>query len=346
MLGRVRTVAAAISLVAISACGQAHKAGLEPQAVSPSGSLTVRERVVPDYKAVAAIITNRDAGDARARISGRLSQLLVREGDSVKKNQLVAVITDDRIASEAQAAAAGQVAAQAANDQAQRDLARAEKLFASQAIAQTAIENARTQAQAAAASLRAAKAQADAARALEQQGEVRSPAEGKVLHATIPQGSNVMAGDLIVAISTGAQVLRVELPESEGKSLSAGSEIALAFEQGGSLSKSARIRQIYPAVVNGRITADLDAPGLDTAFIGARVRVLVPVGQRRAIVVPASYIDTRYGADYVRLSRANAAIDVPIQRGGALPAPDMPDGVEVLSGLRDGDVIVPAGGAQ
>lgn len=346
MTGRIEAILAAICAVTLAACGQAQTVNTKAEPPAPASALTVHERLAPDYKAVAAVITNRDAGDARARIGGRLSQLLVREGDTVKKNQLVAMIADERIASEARAAVAGQVAAQASNDQSQRDLARAERLFASQAIAQAAIEAARTQAQAAAASLRATKAQADAARALEQQGEVRAPADGKVLHATIPQGSNVMPGDLVVSISTGAQVLRIELPESEGKSLGAGAEIALAFEQGGGASRPARIRQVYPAVSNGRITADLDAPGLDAAFIGARVRVLVPVGQRRAIVVPAAYIDTRYGADYVRLSRAGSAIDVPVQLGAPLPLPDMSDGVEVLSGLRDGDVILPAGRGQ
>lgn len=348
-IGRIAILLSTSMLAAaLAGCGEGKRASSDatPVVVMTAEAITVRERLAPDYKAVSAVVTNRDAGDARARIAGRLSQLLVREGDLVKRNQLVAVVSDERIANEARAGAAAEAAALAMNDQAQRDLKRAETLFAQGAIAQAAIESARTQAQAASASLRAAKAQAEAARALQLQGEIRAPADGKVVRAAIPQGSVVMAGDLVASISTGAQVLRVELPESEGKSLVAGAAITLASEGDGARVQTTKVRQVYPAVANGRVTADLDAADIDAQFIGGRVRVLIPVGQRQAIVIPQRYIDTRYGADYVRLSREGGAIDVPIQRGLAIPLPDAPDGVEVLSGLRSGDVILPIGAAQ
>lgn len=88
--------------------------------------------------------------------------------------------------------------------------------------------------------------------------------------------------------------------------------------------------------------ADLDASGIDRQLVGGRVRVMAPAGERTAIVVPASYIDTRYGADYVRLGRkGGVVIEVPIQRGARVPLDDMPDGIEILSGLRAGDEILP-----
>lgn len=106
-----------------------------------------------------------------------------------------------------------------------------------------------------------------------------------------------MAGDIIVSISTGAQVLRVELPESEGRSLVAGADITLASEDQSGRVQATKVKQVYPAAANGRVTADLDASGVDAPFIGGRVRVLTPVGQRQAIVIPHAYIETRYGAD-------------------------------------------------
>jgi multidrug efflux pump subunit AcrA (membrane-fusion protein) len=76
---------------------------------------------------VSAILTNRDVGDARARIGGRITQILVKEGDKVRAGQVVAVIGDDRISLEADAAAASVRAAEAASQQAQQDLQRAER---------------------------------------------------------------------------------------------------------------------------------------------------------------------------------------------------------------------------
>lgn len=44
----------------------------------------------------------------------------------------------------------------------------------------------------------------------------------------------------------------------------------------------------------------------------------------------------------MRASRKGGiVIEVPVQRGSRVPLEDMPDGVEILSGLRAGDVILP-----
>jgi RND family efflux transporter MFP subunit len=330
-----------VALALLGACDKVAENAQPSRARPPEGTFMVRERMAPDYKAVSAVVTHRNTSDARARIGGRLSQLLVREGDEVSRDQLLAVITDERIASETRAAAASQAAAQAASEQAQRDLARAEKLFAEQAISQSALEAARTQARTSTASLQATQAQAQAARAAQRQGEIRAPSDGTVVQASIPQGSVVLPGDLVVAISTGEQVLRIEMPESEGRSLAEGVEIALLPEDGSGAGRKARIRQVYPAVRNGRVTVDLETPGLTKgSLIGERVRVMVPVGERIAIVIPRRFVDTRYGADYVRLARESTAVDVPVQVGSQTPLSDMTDGVEVLSGLRDGDRLL------
>ena len=62
--------------------------------------------------------------------------------------------------------------------------------------------------------------------------------------------------------------------------------------------------------------------------------------KRDSIIVPASFIVTRFGIDYARLRKGNDTIDVPVQRGRDLPRPDMPDALEILSGLDAGDVLV------
>jgi hypothetical protein len=145
-----------------------------------------------------------------------------------------------------------------------------------------------------------------------------------------------------VAIATGARVLRLELPEAQAQYLIEGEDVRILDVAEGDAPIAVAVRQVYPAIENGRVTADLDATALPGEFVGARVRVLIPAGERQAIIIPARYIITRFGVDYVRLERAGGAtIDAPIQRGGALPTEDMPDGVEVLSGLHDGDVIAP-----
>ena len=142
-------------------------------------------------------------------------------------------------------------------------------------------------------------------------------------------------------ITTGAPVLRIELPESEAANLKQGESIRFLADDSEE-PRFATIRQVYPAVSSGRVMADIDASGIDRQLVGGRVRVMAPAGERVAIVIPDAYIDTRYGADYARLSRKGGiVIEVPVQRGSRVPLEDMPDGVEILSGLRAGDVILP-----
>jgi RND family efflux transporter MFP subunit len=314
----------------------------------PQGLLTIKVQSVPDYKAVAAILTNRDVGDARARIGGTLQRLLVREGEQVRRGQVLAIVLDRQLSLQAQAGSANVTAAEAAATRAGGDLARYKVLFDKGFISPSRMDQLSAESRAADAQLRAARAQAGAMFAASNEGRVVAPADGRVTRAPIPEGAVVLPGDVVVAISTGARVLRLELPEGEAGFLVQGQSISIVGEDDGSPARMAKVRQVYPAIANGRVTADLDAADFSGDFVGARVRVLVPTGERKAIVVPDKYIITRFGVDYVRLVRQNAgikggAIDIPVQRGARIPTPALPNGVEILSGLHDGDQILPPG---
>ena len=332
-----------IAAAALAGCGRSQPSATVP-AMAPQGQVIVEQGVVPDYKIVSAVLTSRDVGDARARIGGTLTRLLVREGDNVRRGQLVAVISDQRLALEAQAGAADVAAVEAAVERARADQTRFQVLFDRGFLAQARMDQIRAETRAAEAQLQAARSQRGALSEANAQGRVLAAADGRVTRAPIPQGAVVMPGEVVAAIATGARVLRLELPEAQAQYLQEGQDIRILGARDGDEAALVRVRQVYPAIVNGRVTADLDARNLGGEFVGARVRVLIPAGEREAIVIPARYIITRYGVDYVRLVREGGAIiDAPVQRGAAVPTDAMPDGIEVLSGLNAGDAIVPAG---
>lgn len=337
---------ALIFAAALAACSQPEAPAPRAEATG-EGRLMVEESMAPDYKTVSAVLTSRDVGDARARIGGTLTRLLVREGEVVRRGQLVAVISDQRLALEAQAGAASVAAAEAAAERARADEGRYRTLFERGFLSQARMDQIMAETRASEAQLRAARAQRGALTELNAQGRVLAPADGRVTRAPIPQGAIVMPGEVVVAIATGARVLRLELPEAQARFLSEGQEIRILSASDGATPATAQVRQVYPAIEHGLVTADLDAAELPGEFVGARVRVLIPAGERLAIVVPSAYIATRFGADYVRLAReGGAVIDAPVQRGAAIPTDTMPDGIEILSGLSAGDVILPPEPAQ
>lgn len=337
---RVLSMLAALAL--LGACTRSEPVGQTP-VVNHAERLVIERRASPDYKIVSAVLTSRDVGDARARIGGTLTRLLVREGDEVRRGQVVAIVSDQRLALEAQAGAAGVVAAEATAARARADQARFQVLFDRGFLSQARMDQVNAETRAAEAQLRAARSQGGALSEANAQGRVLAPADGRVTRAPVPQGAVVMPGEVVVAIATGARVLRLELPEEQSTFLREGQDIRILDARNDDAPLSVRVRQVYPAIENGRVTADLDAQSLQGEFVGARVRVLIPAGDRDAIVIPARYLVTRYGVDYVRLVRAQGAvIDAPVQRGAPIPTDAVPDGIEILSGLQPGDVIIPA----
>lgn len=338
----MKRIALVVAAAAVLVGCARQEAAPVPEARAPEGQLVVARQVAPDYKTVSAVLTSRDVGDARARIGGTLNRLLVREGDQVRRGQVVAIISDQRLALEAQAGAAGIAAAEAAAERARADQTRFQVLFDRGFLSPARMDQVRAETRAAEAQLRAARSQGGALSEANAQGRVLAPADGRVTRAPIPQGAVVMPGEVVVAIATGARVLRLELPEAQAAFLREGQDIRILDASDGEAARTVRVRQVYPAIENGRVMADLDAASLEGEFVGARVRVLIPAGEREAVIIPSRYIVTRYGVDYVRLVREGGAIiDAPVQRGAPAPTEAMADGVEILSGLNDGDAIVP-----
>ncbi|MFZ5619085.1 MAG: efflux RND transporter periplasmic adaptor subunit, partial [Pseudomonadota bacterium] len=202
-------------------------------------------------------------------------------------------------------------------------------------------DDARAASRAAEAQLKSARAGSAALAEVANQGKILAPADGRVVRAPVPQGAVVMPGEMVAEIATGRRVLRAELPEADGAGLREGDEISIV-RAGEAAAITAKILQVYPAVQDGKIVIDIDATGLDGGFVGMRVPALVPVGTRPSIAIPGRYVLVRFGVDYVRLAREDGSvIDAPVQRGREI----MLNGqrlIEILAGLRAGDLILPA----
>jgi RND family efflux transporter MFP subunit len=322
----------------LSACGQARPVAPAAVIAPAAGRLRVQSQTVADFKPVPATLTTRDMADARARISGVLVRLLVKDGDRVRRGQLIATVQDDRLALQTSAYDAQVSAAAAQAAAAQADLSRTRDLFSHGVYAQARLDQVEAQAKSANGALAAARAQRAASAEQGAQGAVLAPASGQVLTADVPAGSVVMPGQSIARITAGPVVVRIELPEAEARALKVGDLVQLAAEDLRGAVSQGVIAQVYPDVTAGQVTADVAAPGLPQDLIGQRVRAQIRIGQRQALVIPKRYIATRFGVDYVSIVRADGtASETPVQTTAG-PAADQ---AEILSGLRAGDVLIP-----
>jgi len=327
----------------LGACGEAEPTIPAAPTAPAAGRLTVQVQTVAELKPVPATLTTRDMAEARARISGVLVTLAVREGDMVRQGQLIARVRDDRLALQTGAFDALVIAAEAEASRALADLGRTRQLFSQGIYAQARLDQVEAQARTANANLAAARAQRNASAEVGAQGAVLAPAAGRVLIADVPVGSVVMPGQSIARITAGPMVVRIELPEGQARALKIGDVVQLAAEDLRGVATQGTITQIYPSITGGQVTADITAAGLPQDLIGQRVRAQVRVGERQALVVPKAYITTRFGVDYARLVGANDTVsETPVQT----TAGPMGDTVEILSGLRAGDILIPSGEAR
>jgi RND family efflux transporter MFP subunit len=304
-------------------------------------TFTVAPKPVADEKAVFATVESANIVPARARIGGTVAELTVKEGDEVKQGQVVATVGDEKLVLQLKSLDAQIAGLEAQLKQAQTDLTRAEDLFSRGTIPKTRLDEARTAFNVASNAHRARIAERSV---IEQQladGKVLAPTAGRVLKVPVTAGTVILPGETVASIAEKNFVLRLRVPERHALYMKAGDTIRVdSHELGASGAKFGTIKLVYPQIEDGRVVADANVSGLGDYFVGERILVWVSAGARESITVPASFIITRFGVDYARLRQGNAVIDVPVQRGRALPTPDMPDALEILSGLKPGDILV------
>lgn len=301
------------------------------------GALTVEPVRLADRKAVFATVESVDELAARARIGGTVADLSVDEGDMVKAGQTLAVVTDDKLALQMQSLEARIASLNAELSQARTDLDRAEQLRGQGVIPQARLDEVRTRVQVLERNVESQRAERSVVEEEASQGAVLAPAAGRVLSVPVQSGSVVMPGETIASIAADRYILRLELPERHARFLEEGDIVMVGprgLEETGNADAFTKgvVAQVYPRLTHGRVVADVTVEGLGDYFVGERALVTVSTGTRDAVVVPEAYLTTRWGLTFAHLQDGT---EVVVQ-----PGQPVDGGVEILSGLRAGDVVV------
>ncbi len=299
------------------------------------GEITVERSTVQDLKAVFATVETADVINARARIGGTLSRLSVDEGSPVSKGQIIARVSDAKLKLRMNALKARLQSVKSRRDLARTALDRAEKLFKSGTIAQKRLDEAKTALVVVEREFVALGADLAVISEQQDEGVVLAPVDGRVTKVHVTEGSVVLPGETIATIVAKGFVLRLMLPERHARFIALGDTVQIGkrgLAADGAIARSGTIIQVYPELRQGRVVADVAVDGLGDFFVGERVRVYIGTGKRQTIIIPASYAFLRYGLTFVRLKDGG---DVVVQPGRLTP-----EGVEILSGLNPGDVLV------
>ena len=314
---------------------------LSAQRVLAQETFTVEPKLVADEKAVFATVESANIVPARARIGGTVAELSVKEGDEVRQGQVVATVGDEKLVLQMKSLDAQIAGLEAQLTQAKTDFDRAEELFSKGTIPKTRYDEARTAYNVATNAHRARIAERSVIEQQLTEGKVLAPTAGRVLQVPVTAGTVILAGEPVARIAEKNFVLRLRVPERHARFLKKGDNVRVDSEElGAGGAKFGTIKLVYPQIEDGRVVAAAHVKGLGDYFVGERILVWVSAGKRESVIVPGKFIVTRFGIDYARVRQGSAVIDVPVQRGRELPRPDMPDALEILSGLKAGDVLV------
>ncbi len=298
----------------------------------------VATRPVSDLKAVFATVESVDLALARARIGGTVEDLRVDEGSAVRQGEVIARVDDPKLPLQLAALDAQIEAHNAQRAQALIDLERARKLRASGTGTQARLDEAQTNLDVVTGAVAAKRAERAVVSEQAVEGAVLAPASGRVLRVHVVAGAVIRPGEIVATIAAESYVLRMMLPERHARFLKIGDKVRVGARGMAAADQDlveGRVRQVYPELDQGRVVADVTVEGLGDFFIGERTRVYVATGVRDAIVVPKRYLFTRFGITYATL---DGGVEVVVQPGRAAQG-----GIEILSGLTVGDVLIPSG---
>lgn len=221
---------------------------LAPEA---QGALEIRGSVAPESRLKLGF-----------RKGGILSALKVREGESVRVGQLLAIQEETEWQ-------AGVVAARAALEKAKRDLARAERLASEGALPTSVAEDART-------ALAAAEAQRVAAEEGLAKLRLTAPVAGTIFQRLAEPGEAVGDGQPVFILdSTSALVVKGGVTESEARALKPGQGVSLLPTTGPALAGRIRSVATAPNPGDGLYALEVVPTGKTDLRPGALLRIQV-----------------------------------------------------------------------
>lgn len=317
-------------------------AALSVNAAAAAETLTLTPGTIVEWKSVYGRVETRSRVPARARIGGTITQLDVAEGDRVEAGGRIAMVEDDKLVFQLASIDAQLSALTAQIETARADLERGRQLIERGVITSQRLDQLQTAVDVLEGRMRSLQSERLVNERLIEEGEILAPEAGVVLTVPISRGSVVTPGETAAVIGSGGAFLRLAVPERHALTLAEGDEIELGTGTSGPAGerRTGRLVKLYPQIEGGRVEADVEVEDLDSRFVGRRLPVRLPVGERSAILVPANALSREGGLDFVTVESSHGGA----RRRAVVPGGTVTqDGVvwrEILSGLVAGDQVV------
>jgi RND family efflux transporter MFP subunit len=330
-----------------------------PETVRGLELIKLQEQTVPDaFPAVGTVHASRTS-PLSSQVMGTITTVSAREGDQVKRGQVLVTVDDAQPRAAVEQAQAALSAADHELSAADSELAlsqstfnRLQILYGKKSLSAQEYDEGRTRLQSSEArrdTARAARAQSAAA--LEQARthldytRIRAPFDGVVTERRVDPGALASPGTPLLTVEAGGQYrLEAAVDERDLSLVHLGEVVPVTLDALGDTELKGRVAQIVPAAdpASRSFTVKIDLPANKNLRSGIFGRTAFARGTRQAVLVPPSAVAEHGQLQTVYVVSENGIATL---RYVTLGLPRV-NGREVLSGLSAGETVVaaPAGG--
>ena len=301
----------------------------EGEAPAPVRVVEVAVGSVSTYITATANLVPEDEVKVLAEAEGRVTRLLVEEGDHVRRGQLLAALLRDEAQIAFNKAEVKAANAQMAYDRAVRMAG--EELISQEEFDTTAMNH------------RIGQQELAEARWKLEKTEIRAPFAGRVTQRAITLGQHMRPGDeLFVVTDFDPLIARIYLPEKDVMSLSEGTSVDITLKADERIEFGGRIRQISPVVDTATGTVKVTVAAIDPPSAvrpGGFVTIdIVRETHPDTLVLPREAVIRELQKAHVFVARDEVAEKRAVTLGLEENA-----SLEIVSGLEAGEQVVVAG---
>lgn len=328
-------------LIALYGCKDKIKSGetdVKRQTITGLKVVELKETRVDDFYETTGTVKAKHTTMVSSRLMGTVKTVTVREGESVQKGQVLVTIDDADLAEKVRSAEKAVEVARQQRSLMEVTYKRYKGLYDEKALSKQELDQIETQKKVA--ELEYERAQSALAEAKTYQGyaTIKAPITGVVTSKKVEIGSMAVPGVPMLVIET-TEAFDVEVPVDEGLlgKVKLGDPVEVYID---SLARhfkakvSEIVRAIDPQTRTFTIKIALSEKGLRS---GQFVRVRIPMGHREVVTVPHRAIVQKGQLQGVYTVDSNGLITYRLVKLGK----SYGDHVEVISGLKAGDRIIP-----
>ena len=285
--------------------------------LAPSDVVTVKTVNLSQGLEISGALKAVNSATIKARVSGELQGLTVREGDLVKAGQVVARVNAGEYALRVRQAQEQADAARAQIDIAQRQFDNNRALVAQGFISKTALDTSSSNLVAAQANHKAAMASVEVARKSVDDTVLRSPISGIVSQRLAQPGERIGVDARVLEVVDLSRIeLEAAISAADSVGVMVGQQAQLQIE-GASQTLAARVVRINPSAQAGSRSVLVYLAIANPAGLrqGLFAQGTLGTAQRAVLAVPVSAVRTDKPSPYVQTIEGNKVVQRTVELG-------------------------------